>query len=142
MDSDSFSMLSRGLAVAAAAFSLAVAVGGASPAAAAARDRFKATIPDGGQGEAGELRTPPQFEEAAADHPTTFSQALFSRCRRAPFTSVGVYNPLTAPEHDAIVGDTAFGFADGTSCYNPQNEQNIVINPANALNLATSSNEY
>jgi len=142
MDSDSFSMLSRGLAVAAAAFSLAVAVGGASPAAAAARDRFKATIPDGGQGEAGELRTPLQFEEAAADHPTTFSQALFSRCRRAPFTSVGVYSPLTTPEHDAIVDDTPFSYADGTSCYNPQNEQNIVVNPANALNVVTSSNEY
>jgi len=142
MDSNSFLALGRGVAVAAAAFSLAVAVGGPSPAAAAAHDRFQATIPDGGDGEAGELRTPLQFEAAAAEHPTTFSQALFSRCRRAPFTSVGLYNALTAPEHDAIVDDTAFLFADGSSCYNPQNEQNIVVNPANALNVVTSSNEY
>src|SRR5690349_2716888 len=76
MYSNTFCMLGRGLAVAAAAFSLAVAVGGASPAA-AAHDRFKATIPDGGDGEAGELRTPLQFEEEAADHPQSFSQALF-----------------------------------------------------------------
>jgi hypothetical protein len=53
-----------------------------------------------------------------------------------------LYNPITAPEYDSIVNDTAFGFADGSSCYNPQNEQNIVINPANALNVATSANEY
>ena len=109
----------------------------------AASDRFKATIADGGAGEAGEMRTPLEFEQGAIDHPQTGSQSLFSRCRRPPFSSsVALYNPLTAPEFDAIVGDTAFGFADGSSCYNPQNEQNILINPANAQNVVTSANEY
>jgi hypothetical protein len=111
--------------------------------AAAAADRFRATIPDGGAGEAGELRTPLQFEEEAADHPQTGSQSLFSRCRKAPFDgSVAVFGPIVPNEFDAIVGDTLFYFADGTSCYNPQNEQNIVINPSNPQNVVTSANEY
>ena len=115
----------------------------AAPATAdAAGNRFRATIPDGGQGEAGELRTPLQFEEEAIDHPQTGTQSLFSRCRRAPFGTTGLYGVITAPDSDAIVGDTAFSFADGSSCYNPQNEQNIVINPANSLNVVTSANEY
>src|SRR5262249_46200393 len=108
----------------------------------AANDRFKATSPDGGAGEAGELRTPLQFEEEAADHPQTFSQSLFSLCRKAPFTNPGLYSAIVAPVFDAIVDDTAFAFADGTSCYNPQNEQNILVNPGNVLNVVTSSNEY
>ena len=109
----------------------------------AASDRFKATIPDGGAGEAGELRTPLQYEAEAADHPQTGSQSLFSRCRFAPFAgSVALFNAIVAPESDAITNDTQFFFADGTSCYNPQNEQNIVINPANAMNVVTSANEY
>lgn len=109
----------------------------------AASDRFKATIPDGGAGEAGELRTPLQFEEEAADHPQSAAQVLFSRCRFSPFAgSVAVFNPIVAPESDAITNDTPFFFADGSSCYNPQNEQNIVINPANAMNVVTSANEY
>jgi hypothetical protein len=132
--------LGRGCALAAAAFCLTLSVAGPAR---AASDRFKATIPDGGAGEAGELRTPLQFEEEAADHPQSFTQSLFSRCRFAPFTTTGVYNPIVPPPvSDAIVGDTAFSFADGTSCYNPQNEQNIVVNPADLLNVATSSNEY
>ncbi len=115
----------------------------AAPATAdAAGNRFRATIPDGGQGEAGELRTPLQFEEEAANNPLAGRQVLFSRCRRAPFDTTGLYGVITAPEYDAIVGDTAFSFADGSSCYNPQNEQNIVINPANSLNVVTSANEY
>ncbi len=108
----------------------------------AAGNRFRATIPDGGQGEAGELRTPLQFEEEAANNPLAGSQVLFSRCRKAPFNATGLYGVITAPEHDAIVFDTAFSFADGTSCYNPQNEQNIVINPVDSLNVVTSANEY
>ena len=115
----------------------------ATPATAdAAGNRFRATIPDGGQGEAGELRTPLQFEEEAANNPLAGSQVLFSRCRRAPFGTTGLYGVITAPEHDAIVGDTTFAFADGSTCYNPQNEQNIVINPANSLNVVTSANDY
>ena len=109
----------------------------------AASDHYRATIPDGGAGEAGELRTPQQFEQAAADHPQSGTQVLFSRCRFRPFSgSVAIYKPIAAPEFDAIVGDTTFSYTDGTSCYNPQNEQNIVINPADAQNVVTSANEY
>lgn len=109
----------------------------------AASDRFRATIPDGGVGDAGELRTPLQFEQEAANHPQTGTQSLFSRCRFPPFSgTVAVFNPIVSPEVDAIAGDTAFSFADGSSCYNPQNEQNIAINPANAQNVVTSANEY
>ncbi len=106
-------------------------------------NRFKASGPDMGAGEASEMRTPLQFEEEAADNPQLGDQVLFSRCRQTPFAGNPVlYDALTGQEHDAIVGDTKFGFADGTSCYNPQNEQNIVINPANSLNIVTSANEY
>ncbi len=106
-------------------------------------NRFRATIPDGAEGEAGELRTPLEFEEEAADNPQAGAQILFSRCRAAPFFGdTSLYPPLAAPEYDAIVDDTLFYFADGTSCYNPQNEQNIVINPTDSTNVATSANEY
>jgi hypothetical protein len=98
---------------------------------------------EGAGGEAGELRTPQQYEEEAQDNPVTGSQSLFSQCRFAPFAGrTDIYGPFAAWEHDAIVGDTEFGFADGTSCYNPQNEQNIVINPKNPANVVTSANEY
>src|SRR5258706_13662434 len=110
--------------------------------AAAGGNRFKATAPDVGEGEGSELRTPLQFEEEAANNPLVSAQILFSRCRRAPFDSTTLYSPLAPPEHDAIVGDTTFGFADGSSCYIPQNEQNIVVDPANLSHLVTSANEY
>ncbi|MEO5941111.1 MAG: sialidase family protein [Candidatus Limnocylindrales bacterium] len=115
---------------------------GASVAGAASggKDHFKATIADGGAGEAGELRTPLQFEEEAANAPGVGAQTLFSRCRFDLGTKV--YAPFGSHEHDAIVGDTSFTFADGTSCFNPQNEQNIVINPGDSRNLVTSANEY
>ncbi len=103
-------------------------------------DPFHSTLANPGDGEAGELRTPLQFEEEAAQGPGVGSQILFSRCRFDLATKV--YPAFGAHEHDAIVGDTTFGFADGTSCYNPQNEQNIVINPSNSQNLVTSANEY
>ena len=135
----------RSIARAAAALGLAFGLLALTnpPRALAANDRFRATIPDGGAGESDLLRTPLQFEQAATAHPQSATQSLFSRCRRAPFSgTVSLYSPITAPVFDAIVNDTAFAFADGSSCYNPQNEQNIVINPANAQNVVTSSNEY
>jgi len=135
----------RSIARAAAALGLACGLLALTtpPRALAANDRFRATIPDGGAGESDLLRTPLQFEQAATGHPQSATQSLFSRCRRPPFNAtVSLYSPITAPVFDAIVNDTAFGFADGSSCYNPQNEQNIVINPANAQNVVTSSNEY
>ena len=114
--------------------------GASSAIAASPKDHFKATMADGGAGEAGELRTPAEFEQAAAAHPQTGTQSLFSRCRYDLGSKV--YNAFGSHEHDAIVGDTSFPLANNTSCYNPQNEQNIVINPANSQNLVTSANEY
>ena len=112
-------------------------------AAAPGGNRFKASGPVMGAGEAGEMRSPLDFEEEAADHPQTGAQVLFSRCRQSPFAgNSGLYKALVAPVHDAIVGDTEFAFADGSTCYNPQNEQNIVINPSNSSNIVTSANEY
>ena len=69
---------------------------------------------------------------------------LFSQCRA--LTSV-TYGAFASGESDAIVGDTQFAFAaplPGVSqtCYNPQNEHNIVVNPTNGDNLVTSANEY
>ena len=117
-------------------------LGGASGVSAASggTDHFKATIADGGAGEARELRTPLQFEQEAANAPGVGAQVLFSRCRFD--LGAKVYASIGGHQHDAIVGDTQFVFADGTSCYNPQNEQNIVINPGNSQNLVTSANEY
>jgi hypothetical protein len=120
-----------------------VAAGLVAGTAGAAGNRFKASGPDMGAGEASELRSPLDFEEEAVEGPGVGAQALFSRCRKAPFNgSVNFYAPFAPPEHDAIVGDTQFAFADGSTCYNPQNEQNIVINPSNTQNIVTSANEY
>ena len=105
-------------------------------------NRFKATAPDMGEGEGSELRTPLQYEEEAQHNPLVGSQFLFSRCRRTPFDSINLYSLLAAPEFDAVVGDTPFAFADGSVCFNPQNEQNIVVDPVNPAHLVTSSNEY
>jgi hypothetical protein len=119
---------------------LVVAVLAASSALAAG-NRFKATAPDMGAGEGSELRTPLQFEEEAANNPLVGSQILFSRCRRAPFDVTYLYSSFV-DEVDAIIDDTAFTFADGSTCFNPQNEQNIVVNPLDKDNIVTSANEY
>jgi hypothetical protein len=113
--------------------STAIAAGGG-------KDHFKATIANGGGGEATELRTPAEFEAEAADHPQAGNQTLFSRCRYD--LGAKVYGAFGAHEHDTIVGDTSFPLANNTSCFNPQNEQNIVINPGNSRNVVTSANEY
>jgi hypothetical protein len=114
----------------------------AATSAAAGGNRFHATAPDDGAGEGSELRTPQQFEDEAANNPSASSSILFSRCRRSPFDTTGLYHSFAPSEHDAIVGDTEFAFADGSTCFNPQNEQNIVNNPMQPLNIVTSSNEY
>ena len=108
--------------------------------ASAGGNRFKASGPVSDAGEASELRTPLQFEEEALNNPQVGSQVLFSRCRRP--ATLASYAPLASPEFDAVVGDTLFTFADGSTCYNPQNEQNIVVNPRNDAHLVTSANEY
>ncbi|MEO7664252.1 MAG: sialidase family protein [Candidatus Limnocylindrales bacterium] len=122
-------------------------LGSAAAAAGGSKDHFKAsaTTEDAG-GEAGELREMhdiQSFDEHAEANPVTGAQALFSRCRFSPFADGTVtYAPISGMEHDVIIDDTAFEFADGTSCYNPQNEQNIVVNPTNDQNIVTSANDY
>jgi len=134
------------LAAFGAAGALAVAAFVASDGATAApkSTHFKASGPDFTSSEEGdELRTPLEFEEEAADNPFgPTALSLFSRCRAIPGNQIGTFAPIVAPEADTIVGDTEFGFADGTHCYNPQNESNIVVNPSNPMNVVTSANEY
>jgi hypothetical protein len=105
---------------------------------------FKASGPDFTSGDAGdELRTPLDFERAAAAAKVGPSALiLYSRCRNVSGNQIGPYAPIAPPEADVIVHDTQFSYADGTSCYNPQNESNIVANPSDPLNLVTSANEY
>jgi len=131
---------------AATAFAFALVTSGSSNAAGIST-HFKASGPDFTSGDdRDELRTPLDFELEAAGNPVgPSSLILFSRCRNLPGDQIappGGFAPIAAPEHDAIVGDTQFFFADGTHCYNPQNESNIVANPANPMNLVTSANEY
>lgn len=110
-----------------------------------ASTHFKASGPDfTSSSEEDELRTPLQFEQRAAETRIGPSNIFFySRCRDfAGGTTLGPYAPFVFPEADAIVGDTQFHFGDGTACYNPQNESNVVVNPVNKLNIVTSANEY
>src|SRR5713226_3765047 len=105
-------------------------------------DRFKALGPDRSQGRDDSLFSPLDFEAAAASHPDPNGLTFFSLCRRAPFTSTTLYSPISGANVDAIMGDTLFTLVDGTQCYEPQNEQNIVINPTNSQNIVTSANDY
>ena len=112
-------------------------------AAQAAGDHFKALGPDKSQAASDDsLFYPNDYEAAAAAHPGPDSLVYFSLCRRAPFNSTTTYNPLSGGNVDAVVGDTAYTLVDGTQCYEPQNEQNIAINPTNSQNIVTSANDY
>jgi hypothetical protein len=119
-------------------------------------NRFRPVGPDGADGsspEKNERWTVQEYEAAAAANPVpgallglpaANSFVLFSQCRALAGV---IYPPFSADEHDAIKGDTPFAFASSLpgiapTCYNPQNEQNIVVNPADPNNLVTSSNEY
>ena len=116
---------------------------GWSYAAQAAGDHFKALGPNKGQAASDDsLFYPNDFEAAVAARPDPNALVLFSLCRRAPFTSSALYAPLSGGNADAVVGDTTFALVDGTQCYNPQNEQNIAINPTNGQNVVTSANDY
>lgn len=115
---------------------------------ASSRDVDEATGSEGA-----ERWTLQQYEDKAAANPlpgasvglpAVNSLLLFSQCRAL---SGVIYPGLVAGETDAIVGDTAFAYRaalPGLSqvCFNPQNEQNIVVNPTNANNVVTSANEY
>src|SRR5205807_3062343 len=105
-------------------------------------DRFKALGPDKSQATKDSLFYPNDFEAAAARHPDPNGLVFFSLCRRAPFTSTTLYSPFSSGNVDAIVGDTTFPLVDGTQCYEPQNEQNIVVNPTNSQNIVTTANDY
>src|SRR5713226_2986574 len=105
-------------------------------------DHFKALGPDESQGRDDSLFSPNDFEAAVASRPDPNALVFFSLCRRAPFTSTTLYSPISGANVDAIVNDTKFTLVDGTQCYNPQNEQNIVINPTNNRNIVTSANDY
>ena len=115
----------------------------AATASATGGDHFKPSSPTPLGPPSDELRTPADYEAAAASHPLKNSLVLVSRCRFAPFNgSTNFYSPISGNVSDAIVGDTTFSFADGSQCYNPQNESNIVVNPTNSNNVVTSANEY
>ena len=103
---------------------------------------FKALGPDRSQGRDDSLFFPNDFEAATASRPDPNALVFFSLCRRAPFTSTTLFSPFSGANVDAIVNDTLFTLVDGTQCYNPQNEQNIVINPTNSQNIVTSANDY
>jgi hypothetical protein len=105
-------------------------------------NHFKALGPDKAQGGDDALFFPNDFEAATAGQPDPNGLVFFSLCRRAPFTSTTLYAPFSGVNADAIVHDTKFTLVDGTQCYEPQNEQNIVINPTNDLNVVTSANDY
>jgi hypothetical protein len=122
---------------------LALAASSQLAQAATPTDHFKALGPDRAQANRDDsLFFPGDYEAAAASHPDPNGLVLFSLCRRAPFTSTTLYAPFSGVNADAIVQDTKFTLVDGTQCYNPQNEQNIVINPTNSQNVVTSSNDY
>lgn len=108
-----------------------------------AQDHFKALGPNKAQANRDDsLFYPNDFEAAAAARPDPNGLVFFSLCRRAPFTSSALYATLSGGNVDAVVGDTTFVLVDGTRCGEPQNEQNIVVNPTNNLNVVTSSNDY
>jgi hypothetical protein len=120
-----------------------VLMAGSALAAGGGHDRFQPSGDGGESGELAEFHDLNHFDEDAAANPVSGAAALFSQCRFAPFNGqLNLYPALAANEHDVIVGDTLNTFADGTQCYNPQNEQNIVINPTNRDNIVTSSNDY
>ena len=122
---------------------LLVTLGSSYAAAQAAGNHFKALGPNRGQAATDDsLFFPNDYEAAVAAHPDPNALVLFSLCRRAPFTSSTLYASLSGGNVDAVIGDTTFTLVDGTQCYEPQNEQNIVVNPTNSANVVTSANDY
>ena len=114
----------------------------ASSALSTAKTHFKPLGPNKFGGNDDSLFTPNDFEAAAASHPDADRLVFFSLCRRAPFTSTTLYSLFSGGNADAVVNDTTFVLADGSRCYEPQNEQNVVINPTNEQNVVTSANDY
>src|SRR5258708_39933314 len=72
-----------------------------SPRVLAANDRFRATIPDGGAGEAGAPRPPRLVSDEATNHNHARAHSLLSRLRAPPLRAAGadfVPVPLARPE--------------------------------------------
>lgn len=110
---------------------------------AASADHFKATGPNRYAGGDDAMRTPQDFENAAAAQPN----ALLSLCRTKPFNmaipgSTSIYAPFTTANVDAIVDESFATYVDNTKCGQPENEQNIVVNPTDTSNVVTASNDY
>jgi len=103
---------------------------------------FKPNGPNKGMGNDDALFFPNAFEANVASKPDQNGLVFFSLCRRAPFTNSNLYTTFPSLNTDAVVADTQFALVDGSLCYNPQNEQNIVINPTNDMNVVTSANDY
>ncbi len=115
----------------------------ATPAYAGSGDRFKPSSRTTAGPAEDNLYSPQDFETAVASQPAPNSLILVSRCRFAPFAgNPSFYAGISGGVTDAIVDDTTFSYPDGTQCYNPQNESNILVNPTNSNNLLTSANEY
>ncbi len=105
-------------------------------------DRFRPSSPTITGNPEDALFTPQDFEAAAASHPNVDNLIFFSRCRFAPFAdNLSLYQSLSGNVSDAITGDALVTYIDGRKCYAPQNESNIVINPANPDNVLTAANE-
>ncbi|MBI3746965.1 MAG: hypothetical protein HY264_10690, partial [Chloroflexi bacterium] len=120
----------------------ATLMSGSAIAASGGTDHFKGSA-TGEAGDAAEIQDLLGVEAAAAAHPVSGQASLFSQCRRAPFNGVvNLYPALATNEHDVVVGDTTVTYADGQTCYNPQNEQNLVVNPTKRANIVTSANDY
>lgn len=94
------------------------------------------------EGASEELVTPQDFERSAAENPVSGSQVLFSRCRKAPFNNDSGFYPSLVGEADTIEDDIALTYADGSQCFNPQNEQNIAVDPQHSNVVITSANDY
>lgn len=114
----------------------------ASPAGAGAPNHFRPSGATAAGDPNDALFTPQDFENAAASHANADNQIYFSRCRFAPFGGdANFYGPFTGNVSDAIVGDVTYDYPDGTQCYAPQNETNLVIDPSNPNHLVASANE-
>lgn len=110
---------------------------------AASGDHFKAVGPDRFQGGDDSLFTVADYENYAAAHPDANGYAFVSACRFAPFTgNLNLYSAFAATEVDAITGESFATYVDGKQCGQPQNEQNIAVNPTNRANVVTASNDY
>lgn len=138
------------------ALALALLGAAAATAGAAGENRFRPSGLDG-VGSPTPVKKPrwtvQDFEDVAAAHPVAGALighpgpnafVLFSQCRAMTASN---YAALVSGEADAVAGDTPFAFGAALpglaqQCFNPQNEHNIVVNPANPNNIVTSANEY